>query len=110
MDGWRYVFGFRPIRSLILLLGFICLVGMPYAVLMPVFATRVLGGGPNTLGILMTAVGFGNAKAVTVVGTTRSGNEKTVRVSGADLKKHIVHRARKGCLLPGKLRPQGVKP
>ncbi len=59
MEGWRYVFGFRPIRSLILLLGFICLVGMPYAVLMPVFATEVLGGGPNTLGILMTAVGFG---------------------------------------------------
>jgi topoisomerase-4 subunit A len=57
----------------------------------------------------MTAVGFGNAKAVTVVGTTRSGNEKTVRVSGADLKKHIVHRARKGCLLPGKIVPLSVR-
>jgi MFS family permease len=59
MEGWRYVFGFRPIRSLILLLAFICLVGVPFSVLMPVFATDVLGGGPNTLGLLMTAVGCG---------------------------------------------------
>jgi topoisomerase-4 subunit A len=57
----------------------------------------------------MTVIGFGTAKAVTVVGKTRSGNEKTVRVSGAELKKFIVHRARKGCLLPGKLRPESVK-
>ena len=59
LEGWRYVFGFRPIRSLILLLAFICLVGVPFAVLMPVFATDVLGGGPSTLGTLMTAVGCG---------------------------------------------------
>ena len=59
MEGWRYVFGFRPIRSLIMLLSFICLVGVPFSVLMPVFATDVLRGGPNTLGLLMTAVGSG---------------------------------------------------
>lgn len=59
VEGWRYVFGFRPIRSLILLLAFICLVGVPFSVLMPVFATDVLGGGPSTMGLLMTAVGCG---------------------------------------------------
>ena len=58
----------------------------------------------------MTAVGFGNAKAVTVVGKSRSGTERTVRVSGEDLQKHIVRRARKGCLLPGKISPISVKP
>ena len=57
----------------------------------------------------MTAVGFGDSKAVTVIGKSRSGGEKTVRVSGADLQKHIVHRARKGCLLPGKMKPVAVK-
>jgi topoisomerase IV subunit A len=57
----------------------------------------------------MVAVGFGDAKSVTVVGKSRSGAEKTVRVSGADLQKHIVRRARKGCLLPGKIVPIGVK-
>jgi hypothetical protein len=46
---------------------------------------------------------------VNVVGKTRSGNEKTVRVAGQDLKKYIVHRARKGCLLPGKIVPTAVK-
>ena len=57
----------------------------------------------------LAAVGFGNSKSVTIAGTTRSGSEKNVRVSGEDLQKHILHRARKGCLLPGKIVPLGVK-
>jgi topoisomerase-4 subunit A len=57
----------------------------------------------------MTAVGFGDARAVTVTGKSRSGSDKTVRVSGEDLRKHIVRRARKGCLLPGKIVPVAVK-
>jgi topoisomerase IV subunit A len=66
----------------------------------------LMGLDPNEK---MTAVGFGDAKAVTVIGTSRSGAEKTVRVAGQDLQKHIVHRARKGCLLPGKVKPVAVK-
>jgi MFS family permease len=58
-EGWRYVFGFRPIRSLMLLLSWLCLVAMPFSVLMPVFADEILGGGPYTLGFLMTASGIG---------------------------------------------------
>jgi topoisomerase-4 subunit A len=57
----------------------------------------------------MTAVGFSNGKSVTVVGKSKSGAEKTVRVAGADLDKHVVHRARKGCLLPGRIVPVAVK-
>lgn len=57
----------------------------------------------------MTAAGFCGAKSVTVTGASRSGNEKSVIVSGADLKKHILHRARKGCLIPGKMLPTGIK-
>ena len=34
-----------PIRSLLLLLGLVSLMGMPYAVLMPIFADEILGGG-----------------------------------------------------------------
>jgi topoisomerase-4 subunit A len=56
----------------------------------------------------LVAVGFANAKSVTVEGTSRSGKEKTVTIEGADLQRHILRRARKGCLLPGKLRPTGV--
>jgi MFS family permease len=59
LEGWRYVFGFRPIRSLMLQLAWLCLVAMPFSVLMPVFAEEILGGGPNTLGFLMAASGLG---------------------------------------------------
>jgi MFS family permease len=59
LEGWRYVFGFRPIRSLMLQLAWLCLVAMPFSVLMPVFADEILSGGPYTLGFLMTASGVG---------------------------------------------------
>ena len=58
-EGWRYVIGFRPIRSLMLQLAWLCLVVMPFSVLMPVFADEILGGGPHTLGLLMGASGLG---------------------------------------------------
>lgn len=59
VEGFRYTAGTRPIASLLLLLGLVSLAGMPYAVLMPIFADRVLHGGARVLGILMSASGFG---------------------------------------------------
>ena len=58
-EGWVYATRFAPIRSILLLLALVSLVGMPYTVLMPVFANDVLHGGPNTLGLLMAASGVG---------------------------------------------------
>ena len=58
-EGWTYVASFAPIRSVLLLLALVSLVGMPYTVLMPIFASQVLHGGPNTLGLLMAASGVG---------------------------------------------------
>jgi MFS family permease len=58
-DGAAYAFGFAPIRNLLLLLSLVSLVGMPYTVLMPIFAKNILGGGPHTLGFLMAGVGCG---------------------------------------------------
>ncbi len=58
-EGWSYVAGSVPIRSILLLLGLASLAGMPYTVLMPIIASEVLHGGPNTLGILMAASGLG---------------------------------------------------
>ena len=57
--GFRYVAGFAPVRSGLLLVAAVSLFGMPYQVLMPVIASDVLGGGANTLGVLMTATGVG---------------------------------------------------
>jgi MFS family permease len=58
-EGFAYVSAFKPIRDLLLLLACVSLAGMPYAVLMPVFATKILHGGPHTLGWLMTSTGIG---------------------------------------------------
>jgi len=58
-EGWDYVYGFPPISKILLLLAFVSLVGMPYSVLMPIFAIDVLHGGPHTLGFLMAASGVG---------------------------------------------------
>ncbi len=58
-EGWGYVRQSRPIRSLLLLLALISLVGMPYTVLMPIFADRILHGGANMLGFLTGASGVG---------------------------------------------------
>ena len=58
-EGFSYTFGFAPIKSIILLLGLISLMGMPYTVLMPVFAKEILHGGSYTYGLLMGASGVG---------------------------------------------------
>ncbi len=58
-QGFSYAYGFTPIRSIILLLALVSFVGVPYGILMPVFAAKILGGGAHTLGFLMTASGCG---------------------------------------------------
>ena len=57
--GWKYVLQSVPIRSALLLVAIISMAGTPYTVLMPAIAAQVMHGGPNTLGLLMTATGVG---------------------------------------------------
>jgi MFS family permease len=57
--GWTYVSEFLPIRTILLLFALVSLMGMPFVVLMPVFAKTVLHGGPHTLGFLMGSMGLG---------------------------------------------------
>jgi MFS family permease len=71
-DGWNYVTHFAPIRSILLLLALISLVGMPYTVLMPIFAGTVLHGGAHTLGFLMAASGVGALGGALLLATRRS--------------------------------------
>lgn len=58
-EGWAYVSTFIPVRAILLLFALISLMGMPYVVLMPIFAASVLHGGAHTLGFLMGAAGVG---------------------------------------------------
>lgn len=57
--GFQYVYRTRPIRAIMLLLALVSMMGMPYAVLMPVFAGSILHAGPEGLGTLMAASGIG---------------------------------------------------
>ena len=47
-EGFIYVWKSVPMRSTIMLLALVSLMGMPYQVLMPILAKQVLGGGPHT--------------------------------------------------------------
>jgi MFS family permease len=71
-EGFRFVRGTAPIRALLLLLGLVSLVGMPYTVLMPVFAKNVLHGDATTFGVLGSAAGIGAlAGGLTLASRTR---------------------------------------
>jgi MFS family permease len=58
-EGFRWVVHNRAVHALLLLLGVVSLAGMPYTVLMPIFADRILHGGAKALGALMGATGIG---------------------------------------------------
>jgi MFS family permease len=58
-EGFRFSARTVPVRALLLLLAAISLAGSPYAVLMPVFAEKILHQGARGLGVLMAASGVG---------------------------------------------------
>ncbi|MCA1564453.1 MAG: MFS transporter [Acidobacteria bacterium] len=59
VEGFSFVGRTGPIRALIILLGLVSLFGMPYTMLMPVFADRILHVGAGGLGMLLGAAGVG---------------------------------------------------
>jgi MFS family permease len=71
-EGWDYVARFKPIRAILLLLALVSLVGMPYTVLMPIFARDILHGGPSTLGLLTGATGVGALASAAYLATRKS--------------------------------------
>lgn len=84
-EGWSYVTHFVPIRSILLLLASVSLVGMQYTVLMPIFAAQVLYGGAHTLGFLMGASGVGALVGAIFLASRKNvvGLERVVPVAAA---------------------------
>jgi len=83
--GWTYVSEFLPIRTILLLFAVVSLMGMPFVVLMPIFAKTVLHGGPHTLGFLMGSMGLGalvSALSLAVRKNVR-GLVKMIPIAGA---------------------------
>ena len=71
-EGFGYAVGFAPIRDILLIFALINLVGMPYMVLMPVFAKDVLHGGSSALGFLMGCTGLGALGGAVFLASRRS--------------------------------------
>ncbi len=84
-EGWTYAYGSRTIRSVISVIALVCLVGVPYTVLMPVFAAEILGGGAHTLGFLMTATGGGALLGALWLASRRNiaGLTRNIAVAGS---------------------------
>jgi MFS family permease len=85
IEGFRFVISNAPIHHLLMLLGILSLTGMPYAVLMPIFADKILHGGAKGLGILMGVSGVGALAGALTLATRRSvrGLGKWVAISAA---------------------------
>ena len=71
MEGFRFALHTGPIRALLLLLGLVSVTGMPYAVLMPIFADRILHVGARGMGLLMGATGVGALVATLMLAARR---------------------------------------
>ncbi len=72
VEGFRFVIHNLPIHALLILLGILSLTGMPFAVLMPIFADQILHGGARGLGLLMGASGIGALCGALTLATRQS--------------------------------------
>jgi MFS family permease len=72
VEGFRWVIDNPPVHALLALLGVVSLTGMPFAVLMPAFADRILHGGAAALGWLMGATGIGALAAALILASRQN--------------------------------------
>jgi len=73
IEGFRWVRDTAPIRALLFLLGLVSLVAMPYTVLMPIFADRILRGGGERLAVLIGSTHPGAVRLGILMGATGVG-------------------------------------
>jgi MFS family permease len=79
VEGFAYAWRSVPIRLLLGVLAVVSLLATPYMTLMPVLVREVYGGGPNAMGFLVGAAGFGGV-AGTLFLASRSNVRGLVRV------------------------------
>jgi MFS family permease len=69
IQGLRYIKNHRVILTIISMVGVFSIFGMPYTVLMPVFAKTILHTGAKGYGLLMTATGVGAVVGALILAT-----------------------------------------
>jgi MFS family permease len=84
-DGLKYALGHRPIRAVLLMVAIVGFAGMPYTVLVPIYARDVLHGEADMYGLLLTASGLGAlAGAVYLAGRPNiRGSASRIVVAGS---------------------------
>jgi MFS family permease len=85
VEGFRFVIRNRPIHALLILLGIAAMTGMPFTVLMPVFADRILHGGPKALGWLTGCAGIGALAAALLLASRQTLKGLTVWIAAASM-------------------------
>lgn len=83
LAGVRHAITAAPIRWVLLVVAVVGFAGGPYAVLMPIMAADVLGGGPRTLGLLLGSIGVGALAGALFLGQRRAGYDRLVGVGAA---------------------------
>jgi len=84
VEGLRFVWKHAPVHALLIVVGIGSLAGTPFSVLMPIFADKILHGGPEALGWLMGVSGVGALAGALALATRRHvrGLGRWVVVSG----------------------------
>jgi MFS family permease len=72
VEGFRYAFGFAPVRTLLLMTAITSLMAMSQSVLMPLFAKEIYGGDAKLLGLLLFATGIGAVTGSLYLASRRS--------------------------------------
>lgn len=83
--GFNYAFGNSTMRSMLLLLSLLGFVGLPYVILIPIFAVDILQGDSQTLGLLMAASALGALIASVYLSSKTQilGLEKAIAIAPA---------------------------
>ena len=83
-DGFQYVVGNIPIRTLLLLMSVISFFGLPLMTFIPAYVKTILHGGSEMLGLLLSCIGVGSFIAALYLAARKSvlGLGKVVMLSG----------------------------
>lgn len=85
VEGWHYAFRIESIRALLTLVAILSFFGMPYTVLLPIYAKEILHGGAYTFGYLTAASGLGAVLAAIFLAgqTSIVGFGRLIVIAGA---------------------------
>src|SRR5205085_5798816 len=69
LEGGRYLWGNRPVRTVMAIVLIPSFLGQPFTSLLPIFAKDVLAVGPQGQGMMLTALGLGALVGAVVIAT-----------------------------------------